>query len=216
MKHILSRVSEQLLIFYAHSIWLLRKLVLGFELFSWRIQGRPVWQPHLLKRQIIREYATKYSLRILVETGTFWGDMVNAMKSNFDQIYSIELSSFLNKMAVLRFKDFKTIELLQGDSGVELCNVVNRLRQPALFWLDGHYSGGITAKGIEDTPILKELRYILTSQNSGHVIIIDDARCFGQDPAYPSIETLCTYIKSINSSVDITIQDDCIRITPQQ
>ena len=57
----------------------------------------------------------------------------------------------------------KNVELLHGDSGTELGNVMNKINQPALFWLDGHYSAGVTAKGDKDTPIYEELVCILNA-----------------------------------------------------
>jgi hypothetical protein len=142
--------------------------------------------------------------------------MVEAMKSIFDQLYSIELSTELYKKAKKRFKAEQHIELICGDSGLELMNIMNKIDQPALFWLDGHYSAGVTAKGEKDTPIYEELNQILSSKDKGHVIIIDDARCFGTDPNYPSIKELIDFIKSIRINLDIVIQDDCILITPSQ
>jgi hypothetical protein len=55
---------------------------------------------------------------------------------------------------------------------------VRQLQEPALFWLDGHYSGVDTGKDELDTPVSAELEAILGSPVKGHVILIDDARCF--------------------------------------
>ncbi len=44
--------------------------------------------------------------------------MVEAMKNDFDQIYSIELSKELYEEAKWRFKDEKQIELIHGNSGI--------------------------------------------------------------------------------------------------
>ena len=89
-----------------------------------------------------------------------------------------------------------------------------RLDRPALFWLDGHYSAGITARGDRDTPVLDELRHILSAQEARHVIVIDDAREFGVDPGYPTAEELTAFIRSMRPSARINIEDDSIRITP--
>lgn len=88
------------------------------------------------------------------------------------------------------------------------------LDQPALFWLDGHYSGGETAQGEKDTPIYEELDRILDAPDRDHVIIIDDARCFGRDRDYPSIQELSDFVRSRRPNVDIAVQDDSIRIKP--
>ena len=37
------------------------------------------------------------------------------------------------------------ISIIQGDSGKILNSITNKLKKPAIFWLDGHYSSGITA-----------------------------------------------------------------------
>ena len=186
------------------------------QLADWERNGRPIPPPHIVKQQTLKTISKRYGLKILVETGTYYGDMVEAMKDVFNQLYSIELSAELYKKAKKRFKGEKHIELICGDSGFELMNLMSKIDQPTLFWLDGHYSAGVTAKGEKDTPIYEELNHILNSTDKGHVIIIDDARCFGADPNYPSIKELCDFIKSKRANLDIVIQDDCIRVIPNQ
>lgn len=182
---------------------------------EWERLGKPVPPPHIVKQRVLLEYSKRYGLRILVETGTLFGDMVEAMRADFDRIYSIELSKYLYKKAMIRFKGVNNIELIHGDSGIELERIMDKLSQPALFWLDGHYSGGVTARGAQDTPIFEELTHIFNSTDIGHVIIIDDARLFGKDPAYPSIQELIKFIKSRRHNMEIVVQDDIIRIQPK-
>jgi hypothetical protein len=189
-----------------------RKQLKEFE--EWELQGgklAPV--PHLVKQDTLKTYAAQFGLNILVETGTFRGDMIEAMKGSFDQIFSIELSQEFHEKAKRRFKGNSNVELIQGDSGSKLKDVLGRLDQPALFWLDGHYSGGKTAGAEKHTPIFEELEHLLNSRIEGHVIIIDDARCFGTDPAYPSIEALSEFIKSKRPDAVIVVEDDSIRVT---
>jgi len=183
---------------------------------EWERKGKPVPPPAIVKRRTLQAYAKRFKLKILVETGTSYGNTVQAMKDSFDRLYSIELGKELYERAKVRFKGVKHIEIIHGDSGHELGNVINRIDQPALFWLDGHYSAGVTARGDKDTPIYEELHHILNAPDRGHVIIVDDARCFGTDPAYPSIGELSDFIKSKNPNTDIVVQDDSIRITPKQ
>lgn len=186
------------------------------ELIEWERSGRPVPPPHIVKQRTLRSFAKKFGLKILVETGTLHGDMVEAMKRDFDQIYSIELSKELYEKVRKRFKNEGKIKLIHGDSGIELGNLIDKIDQPALFWLDGHYSAGKTARGDKDTPIYEELAHIFNTQDRGHVIIIDDARCFGADPAYPCIEKLSDFIKSKKPDTNIAVDDDSIRITPNK
>ena len=184
------------------------------QLTEWELEGKPVPPPHVFKQQTLNHYKKLFKLKILVETGTYYGDMVESMKNHFDYIYSIELSKKLFEKAKQRFEGVLHIELIYGDSGLELGKVIKKLDKPTLFWLDGHYSGGLTARGQKDTPIFEELEHIFNTPTGGHVILIDDARCFGSEPNYPSILELSEFIKSKNSNVNILVQDDIIRVTP--
>jgi hypothetical protein len=69
--------------------------------------------------------------------------MVEAMRKHFDRIYSIELSRDYHDAATKRFAAYRHIDLLLGESSEVLRGIVERLDRPALFWLDGHFSGGM-------------------------------------------------------------------------
>jgi hypothetical protein len=181
---------------------------------AWEARGRPIPPPHAAKQEVLRRYAQRYGLKIFVETGTYRGEMVEAMKPLFKKIYSIELSEQLFAAARRRFRWDSHVELIRGDSGRELGRIVATIDQPALFWLDGHYSAGITARGEKDTPIFEELGHILRAPDLGHVIVIDDARHFGSDPAYPTLEELRKYLLSRRPHVRVAVEGDSIRITP--
>lgn len=193
---------------------LIRQRRLYKELEKWEKMGRPFPPPHMVKQRMLRGLSKRYGLKIFVETGTCYGDMVYAMKASFDTIYSIELSKNFYDMAKRRFSGMENIKLIYGDSGKELGQVMSKIDQPALFWLDGHYSDGMTAKGEKDTPIYEELGHILSAQDRGHVIVIDDARNFGTDSAYPTIEELKTFVKSKRNNLELFIRDDCICMKP--
>lgn len=184
------------------------------EIIEWEAKGKPVPPPHIIKQQTVQEYAKRYGTNIFVETGTYYGTMVEAMKDVFDHIYSIELGNILYENAKKKFEGQNHIEIIHGDSGVELSKVMDKIDGPALFWLDGHYSEGVTVKGSVDTPIRAEVSCILNAPDIGHVIIIDDARCFGTDPAYPTIAELTELIKSKRPNVAITVENDSIRVVP--
>lgn len=181
------------------------------EFKTWQKNGCSVPSPHLLKQNTIREYQKMYGYTTLVETGTFLGDMIEAQKSRFDKIISIELSIDLFNRAVQRFKNDKHITLVQGDSGKVLSKILSDIKDPVIFWLDGHYSAGITAKGDKDCPIYEELDAILDNNGLNHVLLIDDARDFTGTGDYPTIEELTKYIKSRNSNYKLEVKHDIIR-----
>jgi len=190
----------------------LHKKIQKKELKKWENSGHFGPMPHIIKQRVLGEFARQFNLKIFVETGTYYGDMVEAMRNFFDTIYSIELSQKLFNKAKKRFKFEKNIKLIQGDSGKELGIVMKEINKPALFWLDGHYSAGVSARGKKDSPIYEELNCILDGQDLEHVIIIDDAHLFGTDPAYPTIDELKEFIYSKRESVQIAVDDDSIRI----
>lgn len=153
---------------------------------AWRRAGRPVPAPPHVKRRFLRDYARAHDLRVFVETGTFYGDTVAALRGAFDRLHSIELDDTLFAAAQERFAGDRKIALWHGDSGEVLERVLAAVDAPALFWLDGHYSGGGTGRGVEDTPILRELQHIARHpQRERHHIIIDDARLFDGSNSYP-------------------------------
>lgn len=181
---------------------------------DWAEAGHPVPPPGLYKGLMLRHYAKQYNLRIFVETGTYRGNMVSALRYDFDKLYSIELDQKLFEAAKKRFADVPQIQLFQGDSGVELEKVLKTFQAPALFWLDAHYSAGETAKGSLNTPILKELDLVL-GHSDKHVMLIDDARCFGVEPDYPTIQELSDYVRSKTDKFHFEVVHDLIRIFPK-
>ena len=140
--------------------------------------------PHSYKAEIVAAHSVNYS--VLIETGTYFGEMVRAQIDNFDLIYSIELSKDLATQAKKQFKDFKNVVIFEGDSPAILRAIVPLLTEPALFWLDAHYSGGVTARGDTPCPLLEELDAILESPLE-HGILIDDARQFGVNEGFPTL-----------------------------
>jgi len=214
MKKRIRQIIKKTSFYYPFHNWTVKKKQ-EKEFRNWEREGKPDPPPHIVKQEVLKTYAEEFGLTILVETGTFYGDMIEAMKPHFNSLYSIELSRELYEEAQNRFRGEGKIELIHGNSGIRLGDVISKIDKPALFWLDGHYSSGITARGEKDTPIYEELEHILNNPDNKHVIIIDDARCFGTEPGYPTVEELKGFIKSRNPAVNIVVQEDSIRITPE-
>ncbi len=185
------------------------------ELENWQKNGCSNPPPHFVKQLIVSEYQNKYRYSTLIETGTYMGDMVEAQKNNFKKIISIELGDDLYKNAKIRFKDEKNIIIVKGDSGKVLPSILTDLNDPAIFWLDGHYSAGITAKGDKECPIFEELDAIFQSKKLNHILLIDDARCFNGEGDYPTIEQLSEYVKGKNQNYQVEVKNDIIRFSIQ-
>ena len=186
------------------------------ELHKWIERFRPCPPPHLVKQSVVKEYAQRFSLETLVETGTYLGFMVRSTKDTFQQIYSIELQEALFRRAKLKFSKFNQVTILQGDSGEVLPKLLESLNEPCLFWLDAHHSSGAafeTGRGKLLTPVSSELEHILSHPKaSGHVILIDDAREFTGENDYPTINGLKDLVFRIKPDFTLEVQDDIIRI----
>ena len=182
---------------------------------EWRANGKPSPPPHIIKQMIVRTYGRKFRLPILVETGTKFGDMLLGVQHDFARICSIELGADLVRKARERFAHSPHVEIIHGDSGRELKTLLQRIEGPALFWLDSHFGGAGTVRGDTDTPIMAELTHILDARDCGHVILIDDARYFGTNPDYPTLDELRDLVLR-RRDVDIRVRYDAIRITPKR
>ena len=184
----------------------------SLRVLKWKlIRAKSENPPHVVKQLIITNYVKKYKYNTLIETGTYFGEMINAQRDNFKKIYSIELSYDLYQKAKNRFQAFSHIELINGDSGEKIKQILQQLNEPAVFWLDGHYSEGITAKGNKNTPIEEELLHI-TIHPYPHIILIDDARLFNNSEDYPTVEKIKEII-SKNRVIDFfKVADDIIQI----
>ncbi len=182
------------------------------KLKEWQKDGTNWPLAHLGKRNVVEQYMKNSFLEVFVETGTYKGDMIYGALHRFKDIYSIELNNTLYSRARKRFSGYPNVHIIQGQSGEILPTILKNINKPCLFWLDAHYSGGSTAKGKFETPIMQEMRCILNhAKADDHVILIDDARCFTGDNDYPTITQLKNFILLKYPDWIFEIKDDIIR-----
>ncbi len=182
------------------------------DYFWWVLRGRPVRSPHLLKQMTVAKYGRRYHLRCLVETGTYYGEMVAALRKQFDRVYSIELDPKLAEYSRQRFKNDPQVKILEGDSGVLVPEVVAQLDRPAVFWLDAGYYGVDLTKG-DLSRLLTELRAILSSSVREHIVLMDDARMFvGTDRKFTASQ-LVAWIEREFPDRKVEIARDIFRVT---
>lgn len=189
--------------------------ILHFIQFSktWRKEGWTSPPPYFVRRAMLRSEALGIGAEIFVETGTFLGDTSWAFINEFKNIHTLEVEPNLAALARERFKRHPSVTVMEGDSSLLLPELCARLEAPCLFFLDGHYSGGITGMGSEECPILTELTAIFTNTRQPFRIVIDDARLFGTDPSYPSVEDLRQFLKDLGAEPQLRIENDAILIS---
>lgn len=178
---------------------------------KWAESGRTVPPPQVVKLFKIQALQEKYNCSTFIETGTYKGDMIFALKSHFSKLISVELSPLYYKNALKKFRKDKNVELHFGDSGMLMPKIIGGLSNTSLFWLDGHFSSGDTAQGEKDCPIYGELNAIFKSPFP-HVLLIDDARCFVGENDYPTISDLHDFIEKHKPGSLFEVKDDMISV----
>lgn len=117
--------------------------------------------------------------KCFIETGTLSGDTIFEMEKYFDKLYTIELSEHYYNSTKSRYNGNK-IEFIFGDSSDELETLLPNIEEKAIFFLDGHWSSGDTARSEKnDCPLNEEINHINKLFKHEGIIIIDDYRLFG-------------------------------------
>jgi hypothetical protein len=181
------------------------------DYWYWKLRGEPLRSPHLLKQRAVREYADRYGLRVLVETGTYYGEMVAAMRQRFDEIYSIEYDHALAVRAAQKFARWNQIHILEGDSQQKIPEILSTLTTPALFWLDAGYYGWAGLQG-DKQRLTVELDSILQHQIKEHIILMDDARGLSGENGAPTVDQVKRHIESAFPGRKVEVKHDIMRI----
>ncbi|MEI7548264.1 MAG: hypothetical protein WCK21_09440 [Actinomycetota bacterium] len=160
-------------------------------------------------------------IRHAVETGTFQGESAALLAERLGQCTSIEISPMYAERARQRFADRSDITIVEGDSRRALGELCAELPAPAVFWLDGHWSGGDTGGGAAPCPVLEEIDAIIAAGRSGDVIVVDDARLFGighdLDPDMQHYPRLITLLSHLEAAGGITyVLDDVVVCVPPE
>jgi hypothetical protein len=183
------------------------------DYWYWKLRGEPVRSPHLVKQRTVREYADRYGLNVLVETGTYYGEMVAATKNRFQEIHSVEFDSQLAQRAQKKFAGRPHIHIHHGDSQRVVPELLRALDRPALFWLDAGYYGWAGLQG-DKQRLTSELEAILGHRIREHVILMDDARGLNGEHGAPTVEQLKRRIEAEFSGRAVDVKHDILRITP--
>ena len=141
----------------------------------------------------LRELRDRFGLTTFIETGTYQGATTAVGASLFAEVHTIELAEELHAKAAQKFAGQPHVHAHFGDSAQLLPQLLKQCSsQKILFWLDGHYSGGATAQGEANTPILAELRALAAAGVRDCLVLVDDLRIF-QPTSEQTHESLTGY-----------------------
>ena len=166
-----------------------------------------------------------------IETGTYLGATLNAVLSSndFEELFSVEYSKRLHTRAIQKFQQNANVHLYLGSSDKKITEMIaDSAATPhgssgAVFWLDAHYSAGITAGGNQpESPVLHEVRAVLDDARvRPHVMIIDDLRVWtghvkpinGQ--LYPLPSELHAAVCAIAPDARFRVAEDAMAVWPR-
>lgn len=129
-------------------------------------------------RNLFKEF--RGTRKMLVETGSYRGDAIQlGLEAGFRWIRSMDIEASNIDFCKHRFDLHRNgplgdrIELLVGDSAVDLHRLIPE--QPSMFWLDAHAQYLEHEPEVENPyPLLMELAQIAATQQTQHIIMIDD------------------------------------------
>ncbi len=156
---------------------------------------------------------------VFVETGTYQGDTTRWASAHFDTVHTIERSEPLYQRFGEPLSKIGNVVPHLGDSRSILPRILKNIgERRAVYWLDGHWSGGITAGESDECPLAGELACL--AERVHDIILIDDARLFLAAPPPPhnpaQWPTISEIIRSLNAPAERFVQviDDVIFAVP--
>lgn len=178
---------------------------------GWMRMGRP--------QELVLRLSDRFGVDTFIETGTFRGRTAGWAAQFFPCVKTIERSKELYDEAVARHGRLDNVEFLHGDSRELLKGVVPALQRPAIFWLDAHWSGGVTYGENDECPLIEEIAVLRRSPHE-HMVLIDDARLFLSPPprphrveAWPTIDRVAEELKAVHP-VYMVVVEDVIVVVP--
>ena len=178
------------------------------QICAWKDRSYAMPAPHFIKQSTLLRHACRDA--VWVETGTYLGETTRFLAKRFPFVYTIEPSSECFRLARKRLRGIRNVELIAGTSEDILQPLLAKVGfQSVCFWLDGHFSAGITFKGNSKSPVLHELEVIGASfQKFDNVVVfIDDVRCAQNDPEnYPSLDVYVDWARQ--NSLIWTVEND--------
>ena len=162
------------------------------------------------------------AVAVVPKTGTFLGKTTEHLIKHSDYVVSIEPSVDLYNKVLSRLKSRKVL-LLNGTSEDKLQEAIDNVTLKKFriinFWLDGHFSSGITFQGEQSCPLVSELDLIEKNIESKKIIqtelniYIDDLRLIcnasnlgnNETEGYPDLKTIFNHPLVLRSKISIDI-----------
>lgn len=169
-------------------------------------------------KKLIYSIQEKFQYSNFIETGTYMGETSIWASAYFKNVFTIEVNPELSSEAAMRAGGKTNIRFINGDSSVELGKTSEKLTGSCVYWLDGHWCGGVS-KITAECPLMGELHAI--KEKDDDVVLIDDARFFmgivpepHQPDAWPRIDAVIHSLKIKYPKHEVVIEYDVIMCLP--
>jgi hypothetical protein len=185
-----------------------------FEFKNWKHKDYSSPSPKLVKDRVL--YRNSIPGATWIETGTYLGETTKLLAQWGKAVFSLEPANQLYERAAALFSSQKHVTILNAASEEAFPKLLPSLTGPVNFWLDGHFSAGMTYQGDLDTPVMLELQSIAANieKLAPVCIMIDDIRCFGSPlpeyTSYPPLDALVDWARS--NHMDWHIEHDIMVI----
>jgi hypothetical protein len=173
-----------------------------------------------IPKDLVMLLRERFHIEDFVETGTYLGDTAAWAASHFPRVTTIELSEPIYRTTLPRFASVPAVKAVFGDSRKVLRDLLPSITDPAVLWLDGHWSQGLTYGRDDECPLLAELA-AANASSQAHFILIDDARLFLAPPPkphridqWPSLRLVLETLTSGGKDPYIVVMDDVIVSVP--
>ena len=160
--------------------------------------------PNFIKKKVLQKYSSKDT--IWIETGTHIGETAEFLSRISKFIFTIEPSEKYFEYSREHLSKVANLKIIKGTSEEHLERIISEIDDDSIvsFWLDGHWSGGDTFKGDQDTPIKSELESIskYIQKFNKITVLVDDFRLFDKNykknEIYPEKEYLIKWANDNN------------------
>ena len=177
-----------------------KRKFLRFDTLRWFLSGFKSPSPQWVKTKLLLSQMIPGATWL--ETGTYLGDTTMRLAKKSECVITIEPSKDIFDFASWRLRRKKNVRLLLGTSEELFYKSLLDVEKRSLnLWLDGHYSGDVTFKGVSNTPIVSELWAISQALDRFEAVkvFIDDIRCFyhdvGEENDYPGLQFLIDWAR---------------------
>ena len=136
-----------------------------------------------------------------VETGTYFGQMTRWLAKRSRRVISLEPEPSLYEFTRRRLRKYQNVQIRNSDARAGLGPALQECGDAIGVFLDGHFSGGITFRGDEVSPIRDEIAVLQTwlKETRRCLIFVDDFRLFGFEDsgqAYPDPSLLVDFAEA--------------------